>query len=201
MKWNVVGRGGRSLVCINLLNGHVGGGHFVWQPQEEQDTESDNASGHCLSLGALFYVFFLLIINGADLPELLLREPLTAVRAYRNQPWHRKCSYHQAKTFFQLLWLFYLIPTHNNNKKWCRCSLNIFFHPYLFFIHTFVNPDAFPSCQVQIMYVFIAPVHLLQAEARVYLLASHSGGAQWKSRTVAAFVLSFSFPRVFEWNG
>ncbi len=25
-------------VCINLLNRHIGGGHFVWQPQEEQDT-------------------------------------------------------------------------------------------------------------------------------------------------------------------
>lgn len=34
---------------------------------------------------------------------------------------------------------------------------------------------------------------LPQAEARVYLLANHSGGAQWRSWTVAAFALSFLF--------
>lgn len=47
MKWN----GTCSLVLnCNLMSRHIGGGHFVWQPQEEQDTESDNATGHCLSL-------------------------------------------------------------------------------------------------------------------------------------------------------
>lgn len=46
MKWNWT----CSLVCINLLNRHVGGGHFVWQPQEEQDTQSENASVRCPSL-------------------------------------------------------------------------------------------------------------------------------------------------------
>lgn len=44
----------RHLYCslvfnwIIVMNRHVGGGHFVWQPQEEQNTEF--ASGHCLSL-------------------------------------------------------------------------------------------------------------------------------------------------------
>lgn len=63
-----------------------------------------------------------------------------------------------------------------------------------FYIHTlkkntcclFILPGEANSC-------FCCSGSSPQTEARVYLLANHPGGAQWKSWSVAAFVLSFLF--------
>lgn len=64
----------------------------------------------------------------------------------------------------------------------------MFLHPYI------CTPVAFSSCQVKLIRVFAVLVRCHKQKHVLFTsLANHSGGAQRKSPTLAAFVLSFLF--------